>query len=38
MLTELPMFLLTWATGLFIIFLPSLIVKLFGKEINNEEE
>jgi hypothetical protein len=33
MLSELPMFLAYWGVGLFIILLPSCIVKLFGKEI-----
>lgn len=33
MLSELPMFLACWGIGLFIILLPSRIVKLFGKEI-----
>lgn len=33
MLSELPMFLACWGVGLFIILLPSCIVKLFGKEI-----
>ena len=35
MFKELPLFLMTWAVGLFIILLPSLITLLFGKE---EEE
>jgi hypothetical protein len=34
MLSELPMFLACWSIGLFIILLPSIIVKLFGKEID----
>ena len=33
MLSELPMFLACWGVGLFIILLPSCIVKSFGKEI-----
>lgn len=33
MLSELPMFLACWGVGLFIILLPSCIVKLFGEEI-----
>jgi hypothetical protein len=35
MFNELPLFLMTWAVGLSIILLPSLITLLFGKE---EEE
>ena len=35
MFNELPLFLMTWTIGLFIILLPSLITLLFGKE---EEE
>ena len=34
MLSEIPMFLACWGVGLFIILLPSIIVKLFGKEID----
>lgn len=34
MLSELPMFLACWGVELFIILLPSVIVKLFGKEID----
>ena len=33
MLSELPMFLAYWGVGLFIILLPSCIVKSFSKEI-----
>jgi hypothetical protein len=33
MLSELPIFLACWGVGLFIILLPSLIVRLFGREI-----
>jgi hypothetical protein len=33
MLSELPIFLACWGVGLFIILLPSLIVRLFGREV-----
>ena len=32
MFREIPLFLMTWGVGLFLILLPSLIVRLFGKE------
>jgi hypothetical protein len=37
-LTELPIFLGCWIIGLSIILLPNMIVQLFGKEIEEDEE
>ena len=36
MFREFPMFIACWSVGLLMILLPSLIVKLFGKEIDEE--
>jgi hypothetical protein len=37
MFRELPLFLLCWSAGLSIILMPSFIVKLFGKEVEDDD-
>ena len=37
MFRELPLFLLCWSVGLSIILLPSFIVKLFRKEVKDDD-
>ena len=36
MFREIPLLIGTWCVGLFILLLPTLIVKIFGREIEEE--